>query len=249
MHTKGYAMARTAVGVGLVAAFALTLTSCGQGDDPSSTQAGQAPATVTVTVTAAPEGPISTTASPESTTTTSAPTSATQDAAATTVPEDGGKDFGEAVVNDRGNLVKDIGQWGGVRSSTDDDVTLATFRVTNIDTDFKCTSEYFEKATNGRFLALTLEVETTPELAQEEYMSDVWINPHEFSVFDEDGSRENDSVGSAYSCAASRDMLPDMIGPGEKASGLIVLDTAVESGAVVFEGTTFGGSSGWEWKF
>lgn len=162
-------------------------------------------------------------------------------------PEDesGERDFGEPVESDRGFLVKDIGQWAGIDSEGG---ALVDFRVIDIETDFTCTSEWSEASANGQFVSLSIEVETYAALADEMF-GEFMLTEYDLAVFDESGTRENDSTGNAYMCLADSDQLPSMIGPGQKATGMLVIDTAVESGVIAYESYSLDGSGGWEWSF
>lgn len=235
------------------AATALALSAC-QSGAPEST-AEQAPAPVTVTVTAAP-----TNAEPDTETasqtqgaaeaTPASPTSEEPSEAATDAApaQESDADFAEPTINDRGNLVKVVGQLAGIRD--EDGNALAQFTLTDIQSDFECTSEYSEPSENGHYLALTFDVETFKELADDEWFNTFTMNEMEFTVFDTDGKRENDSTGNAWMCLADNDRLPSEIGPSEKVTGMVVLDTAIKEGSVVF--STYGSDGavhGWEWNF
>ncbi|ANG86900.1 hypothetical protein [Microbacterium aurantiacum] len=93
---------------------------------------------------------------------------------------------------------------------------------------------------------LHLNVETTPELADDDFP---WISftQYDWQAYDADGKRLNDPVGNAWSCLDSGEMLPSQIGPGQSVSGWIVLDVAATEGIVVL---AMGGSpTGWEWSY
>jgi|GEM_PF-2762302 len=155
-------------------------------------------------------------------------------------------DFGNPVQNARGNLVKETGQWAGIATPSGE--FTAVFRVTDIEVGVKCTSPYAQAPQNGQFVALTFEVHTMPELA-EDPIGQVHISPWAFSVFDEDNKRENDSVGTAYGCLNENEVLPEAIGPGEEVKGKIVLDTGVKTGSVALNGRDMGVDGAWAWEF
>lgn len=155
----------------------------------------------------------------------------------TTNPE-----FGERVVNDHGYLVKTIGQLAGV--SDEDGVTLAQFAVTDIVVDIEC-GEYADKPQNGHFVGIHLNIETTPELAQDDFPS-LSFSEWAWQAYDAEGKRVNDPMGSAYTCIDSGDMLPADIGPAQSVSGWVVLDLPTTTGSVAL---TMGTSIGWEWEY
>lgn len=154
-------------------------------------------------------------------------------------------EFGEAVTNTRGNLVKELGQLAGT-SSIAGDVVTSRFAVTDLVLDFACTSGFAEAPVNGHYLGIHINVETTPELAQSEFP---WISftPYDWQAYDAEGKRLNDPVGNAWSCLDTGDQLPAQIGPGQSVSGWMVLDVAATSGAVVL--TMLRGPTGWEWAY
>lgn len=156
-----------------------------------------------------------------------------------------GPDFGERVVNDRGNLVKEIGQLAGLSLSDDDETLTAQFAVTDIVVDIDCTDEYADAPANGHFVGIHLNVETTPELMQND-PGTLSFAHWGWQGYDDNGKRVNDPVGNSYYCMNATDQLPDDIGPGQSVSGWIVLDMPTASGSVAL---TMGSPAGWEWSY
>jgi len=153
--------------------------------------------------------------------------------------------FGERVVNDHGNLVKTIGQLAGISLTEHEDVTAAQFAVTDIVVDLDCTTGYEDAPQNGHFVGIHLNVETTPELAQDD-IGTLSFSEWGWLAFDAEGKRVNDPIGNAWSCLADSDQLPIDIGPGQSVSGWIVLDLPTTTGSVVL---TMGAANGWEWTY
>ncbi|WP_029145572.1 hypothetical protein [Microbacterium luticocti] len=153
--------------------------------------------------------------------------------------------FGDTVTNDRGNLVKKIGQIAGTGSVDDPDVITSTFAVTDIVVDRKCTDEFAEKPQNGHYVAVHLNVETTKDLAKEDYPV-VGFDAGYWQAYDAKGTRVNDPLGNAFTCLASSEQLPGEIGPAQSVSGWIVLDVPTTHGAVVLAPY---GATGWEWDY
>ena len=163
----------------------------------------------------------------------------------TRAQSEGPSEFGEAVKNSRGNLVKAIGQLAGTSSLTSNVVT-SRFAVTDLVLDPTCDSGFSETPANGHYLGIHLNVESTPELAEEEFP---WVSftQYGWQAYDADGKRLNDPVGNAWTCLDSSQQLPAQIGPGQSVSGWIVLDVASPTGAVVL---AMGESPvGWEWVY
>src|SRR5699024_6520220 len=97
----------------------------------------------------------------------------------------------------RGNLIKEIGEEGGVGDASGD--LLIAFTVSEVESDFECTADFAEKPENGKFVGLKFEVTTDASLSQEPE-STFWLSSFDFSVWDDDGKRVNDRVGYSYEC-------------------------------------------------
>lgn len=214
---------RHAIGATLAVAF--LLAGCGGTAAPAS-----AP---TVTVTAEPTGE----QTPEPAETPE-PTDTTE--ATTTTSTPGQK-------SPRGNIIKAIGEAAGVTNEAGE--TVWTFVVTNIEVGFKCNSGIADPPKNGHYVAIHIESETTAALADDPYDTTVTFFASEFTVFDSDGKRENDSEGNAHWCVSSDMQMPGIIGPAEKAEGVVVLDTSHDTGTIVFQPGALGGAGGWEWEY
>lgn len=153
-------------------------------------------------------------------------------------------EYGERIISERGNLVKEVGQLAGV--SLADDTVAARFAVTDIIVDPQCDEEYADAPANGHFVAIHLNVETTPELAQDEFP---WVSftEYDWQAFDAEGKRLNDPQGNAWSCLSASQRLPNQIGPGQSVSGFIVLDVASTTGTLML--ALSGSPTGWEWEY
>jgi len=152
--------------------------------------------------------------------------------------------YGEAVMNERGNLVKAIGQLAGVVNEAGE--TLVDLTITAIEPNFVCTAEYADAPVNGQFIAITFDITTTAALAAESSPS-WYMSEYDIKVIGPDGTRENDSTGNAYMCLNDGERLPSDIGPGEHVVGKLVLDSAYPTGSLVVDSQTGGG--GWEWGY
>lgn len=207
--------------------------------------------------TVAPDAPAPTTAqesSPE-TETTAPETETTQEPGPAANAESPTKDStqtgeptagGDEKTNERGNIVTKVGEVAGIDGKSGE--PIVEFTLADVETDFDCPSDIADKSANGQFVALTFDVKTLPALAQEEFVDTFSISSYDLTVFDADGTRENDSSGTALFCLDPADELPSDIGPGQQASGKVVLDTALDSGTVVFQSYLTDGA-GWEWSF
>lgn len=159
--------------------------------------------------------------------------------------DDAPSEFGTSATSSRGNLVKEIGQLAGTSSLTSDVVT-SRFAVTDLVLDPTCDSGFPETPANGHYLGIHINVESTPELAAEEFP---WVSftQYDWQAYDTDGRRLNDPIGNAWTCLDSSQQLPAQIGPGQSVSGWIVLDVAAPTGVVVL--AMGGGPTGWEWSY
>lgn len=153
---------------------------------------------------------------------------------------------GTGHTSSRGNLIKQVGEKAGVTNEGGEPIWEFTF--TKIEPNFSCTHEYSEPPANGNFIAIHVDSQTFPALGEEEWFSTVDFNPYAFTIFSPDGQRENDSQGNAYACLSESESVPYDIGPAERISGVVVLDSQHDSGTVVFKPSILEGG-GWEWDF
>jgi hypothetical protein len=157
-------------------------------------------------------------------------------------------DTPEPPTSRRGNLIKELGETAGVYDLDEGpDSVWLEFKITDIETNGECTSDYADPPQNGHFLIVSITASTGSKLSDELYGSEVSFDSYDFSVIGPDGVTENDVDGNAYMCLAERDLIPSL-GPGENATGKIVLDIASESGTLVFK-PWFMYEGGWEWEF
>lgn len=199
----------------LALALVMSLTACGA---PSATSSGSATPTVSevaITATAAPTSTPTPTAKPKAT----------------------------SPWNARGNVVKGIGE-PGTLVSRDKKTVLLEFTVTAIEPNFQCTNQYAQPSQNGNFIAISLEIETKPELGEKRFD----VGPHLWKVIGPDGVTENDSMGSGAMCLNASERIPSGIGSGERLVGQVVLDSKHTSGVVVLAADP-GSAYGWEWSF
>lgn len=145
----------------------------------------------------------------------------------------------------RGNLVKKVGEGASV---TDKDKTVASFVINSIQVDPQCTGTSAAPAKNGHFVALDVSMETAPELAES-------INPqfglagYGWKAVADNGTTFNGDLGSfeAFMCFPDAERFPSALGPGEKATGKIVLDVPTPAGVLVHKQGFM--PAGWEWEY
>lgn len=145
----------------------------------------------------------------------------------------------------RGNLVKTVGEGASV---TDKDKTVASFVVNSIQVDAPCTNQYAQPSENGHFVALDVSMETDPALAES-------VNPqfglagYAWKAVAENGTTFNGDIMTAASfmCLNDEERLPSALGPGEKATGTLILDVPTATGVLVHKQGFM--PAGWEWEY
>lgn len=150
--------------------------------------------------------------------------------------------------SDRGNLVKKVGETEVIAADNGDQVIA--FTIGSIAVDVPCTAKFTVPAQNGHFLTLEMTVETSAKLAEE-------INPFfllgdgAWKAIAPDGTTSNArlATGAALSCYNEAEVLPSVIGPGEKATGKVVLDVEDSQGILVLDYTPSGFGDGREWSY
>lgn len=152
--------------------------------------------------------------------------------------------------NDRGNIVKALGETGGMLDE-ETMVDLVTFAVDAID-PATCTDDWhrFEEGPeNGHLITVSLRFATSPELAQDEWLSHYMVNPYDFSFVSPDGvTHSNLATMPTYGCLpGGEEFTSNPLAPGSQYVGKIVLDLPAPNGVLVYRPAPADG--GWEWSF
>ena len=150
-----------------------------------------------------------------------------------------------APTSERGNLIMQVGEGAGW---TENGEPLADFVINSITVDPVCTEPYAEPAENGHLIALDLSVETYPALAESLYPT-FSLNPYMMKVIAPNGTTSNAELGTmaSFSCLPDTVLLPaEGVGPAEKMTGNIVIDSEVPTGTLL---VTADGSNWWEYEF
>lgn len=150
-----------------------------------------------------------------------------------------------AAKSSRGNLVKKVGEGASV---TDKGKTVASFVVNSIQVDPMCTNQYATPSENGHLIALNVSMETDPALAES-------VNPqfglagYAWKVVADNGTTFNGDVMSmsSFSCLNDEETFPSALGPGEKATGTIILDVPTPTGVLIHQQGFM--PAGWEWEY
>lgn len=151
--------------------------------------------------------------------------------------------------NERGNIVKALGEEGGFGSLTAGAPPVLTFSVDAI-TPAECSSDwekYGSEAENGHLEAVDFRVATAaaPEYDLEYFA----VSAYDFKYIDTDGVTHSDlGTAAAYSCLdPNESFTSDQLAPASKYVGKIILDLPATSGTLVYAPMIT--SNGWEWSF
>ncbi|WP_156250835.1 DUF4352 domain-containing protein [Pseudactinotalea terrae] len=145
-------------------------------------------------------------------------------------------------INAHGNLDKEVGQEAGILDY--DGTEHVKFTLTEYAWDMECTNEWAEGPKNGTFLGLHFDVMTTQEFVENDWATEFSMDSFEFGAYRGD-TRVNDVDGNSYMCLDDNDQLP-RIGPGQHATGWVVLDVPEDVTSVQF--ISFMTEGGWEWQ-
>jgi hypothetical protein len=109
---------------------------------------------------------------------------------------------------------------------------IGSVTLDDVETDHACAGDSAERPANEQFLALSFTVQTDSTV--DESTLGAWVNPYDFEVRAPGGELEPDSIGNSYLCADFADLLPSRFEADQRASGVVVLDTTVEEGFIVW---------------
>ncbi|WP_157365106.1 hypothetical protein [Arthrobacter sp. QXT-31] len=151
----------------------------------------------------------------------------------------------ESTKSSRGNLVKKVGEGASV---TDNGKTVASFVIKSIQVDPKCTNPSAMPSKNGHFVALEVSMQTDAALAES-------VNPqfglagYAWKAIAANGTTFNGDLMSFESimCLPEAENFPSALGPGEKATGKIILDVPTPTGVLVHKQGFM--PTGWEWQY
>lgn len=152
-------------------------------------------------------------------------------------------------LNERGNIVKALGEEGGFTGP--DGERLLSFAVDAIQ-PAECTAEWREYGSpsqNGHLMEVRLRVSTAPELAQDQALSYFTVSSYDFDYIGPDGVTVSavDSPAT-YGCLPQNAMFTqNPLGPGQQFVGSIVVDVPAPSGTLIYRPAV--ASNGWEWQF
>lgn len=143
--------------------------------------------------------------------------------------------------NERGNLVKELGEVAGFGPMENlDGPQGATFSIDKIEIDPPC--DPYMPEPKGHLLRLHVRAATGSDQRYADLLGSV-LNSFSFSVLGKDGVTKPADFGTCSEDA----MTPPLFGPNQKYTLLVELDVPVASGRLILDaGLTNGG---WEWKY
>lgn len=141
-----------------------------------------------------------------------------------------------------GVVHQQLGQWTGIHLEEE---IAAAFVIEDMVLLLDCPASEAEPE-NDRFLALQIEVETSPDM-EERGLSLLPMSAQDFGVRLRDGAELEGLLGNAADCYPSDERLPEALGPGEEASGVVALDVPADVEAVLLDGQQYSLAGGWEW--
>jgi hypothetical protein len=151
-----------------------------------------------------------------------------------------------AALNERGNIVKQVGEPAGIgRSADPGSPTVLTFTVEDLVINPECTSGFEQAPLTGNYLGIYLRVETTPDYDPKQLRT---FSEYDFALLGPDGTPIPQVLENAQVCfGADDEMSARRLGPGEQYEGWVVLDMPVRAGTLIYQPA--GEPNGWEWEF
>ena len=152
--------------------------------------------------------------------------------------------------NDRGNIVKALGEPGGVSNLAveNGEKQLITFAIDAI-APVTCTEDYASPAENGHLVAVDLRVATAPELSEVPDLGYFTIGSSDWQFVGADGVTISalDTIAT-YGCLDQQSMFPsDPLAPGSRYVGKLVFDLPATTGSLIYR--PYIADGGWEWSF
>lgn len=136
--------------------------------------------------------------------------------------------------SDRGNLVFRVGD--DVSLSDYSGADWATLRLEKVSSKVKCTEPYQEPVAKGnKLVAMTFSAKT--EASPSGDADSLWMGAFAWKFYDDNGVTYNGELSSdaTYYCFPEKKMLPSEMGPGEKATGVVLVEVPDLKGTVAHE--------------
>ena len=150
--------------------------------------------------------------------------------------------------NQRGNIVKTLGEEGGLTS--EEGKTFYTFAIDSITPDIPCTEEYTTSdPENGHLTAVQMRLSTQAFTPDE--LSYLTVSSSDFTFIGSDGlTFTNVDTIATYGCLSGSVKFPsDQLNPGSQYAGVVLLDLPQTAGTLVYKPSSVYGTGGWEISF
>lgn len=152
-------------------------------------------------------------------------------------------------VNDSGDVEKTEGEEGELVDGETDEV-MFSIAVSDIAVIESCPGRIDTEVMpeNGYFITFEVESSMAADMASDSGEDDVFLPllAEAFEVLDADGESVGSGTESSWLCFEPDVLAPAFVGPGEEASGMVVLDSSVEHGSIRYAPD---GQAGWTWEF
>lgn len=146
--------------------------------------------------------------------------------------------------NDRGYLVKDLGEEAGWSGMSGDSEGSVTFAIDKVVVDPPC-DEYGQQPDSGRTLLLHVRVATGHDRDTARRAAGV-LNPFNFAEVGGDGITRDAQSGM---CTDPQRGLPTDYGINQKYAGTIEIVVPEANGSLILKSQSLAGPGGWEWNY
>lgn len=160
---------------------------------------------------------------------------------------------GEIATAANGDVLAEVGEASGLVGPDGD--SAFSIIVRQLRTEKECPSKLEDGTTfipeNGSFLVADVAAVMDPEFAAMTAQDTPFltVDSDAFGLLDLNGViQENPYTVAAYGCYSNDQRIVPFINPGESVEGLVVLDTDLEHGYLVYNPWGVEGS-GWRWEF
>lgn len=168
----------------------------------------------------------------------------TTSAGETTTPPSG------PVLNERGNIVKALGEEGGFTPAQGSTDRFLTFAVDAVTPDVPCTGDYPQAPENGHLVRVDLRASTSASATPTD-LAGISFYAANWQFIGSDGvtvSGQTLATVGAFSCLpTSEQFTTDPLAPASQYRGAVVIDAPEAHGTLVYRPAFMQG--GWEWTF
>lgn len=151
-----------------------------------------------------------------------------------------------------GDVLKELGEPATILDAATGDL-LFSLTVSEIEVRDDCPGSFARAPENGQYVVVHI-VAAFPLSAADHIPVDaengevlMFLGPGMFSIVDDSGVvHETLETDAAWTCFETHERAAYTIAPGEEVAGMVVLDSPVPSGTLVYRPV---GNEGWQWAF